>query len=257
MLDIAQIKQGYHNNLHQFERGLLREYLQYQLLSLIFQHPISRKLSFLGGTNLRLVYGLPRFSEDIGFDSKNLSLAEFTKLSQHLQKELNQRGYLAEIHIIDKSTFHCYIKFPHLLYQQGLSLLEEEKILIQVDSFDQGVAYQPEVFILSKFEFFDQILTTPKPVILSQKLWTITQRKRLKGRDLYDTMFLLQNTQPDPEFLAAKFGTSNHNQIKKIVLDHLGQTDFATLAKDVRPFLHTPSEADKIKLFPDFLKQQL
>lgn len=257
MLDFTQIKQAYPENLHQFDRGLLREYLQYLILSLIFNHPISRKLSFLGGTNLRIVHGLPRFSEDIDFDNKDLTEEEFEKLSRYLEVELRRQGFEVESQNISKGAFHVYIKFPDLLYKQGLSPHQSEKILIQVDTFDQGVYYQSEVFILNRFEIFDQILVTPRPVILSQKLWTITQRPRLKGRDFFDIMFLLQNAKPDMSFLEAKFGSDKLTEIKTQILDHISDANFEDLANDVRPFLVSPQDADKIKLFPEFLNQQL
>lgn len=256
MLTIDQIKSSYPDSLHQFERGLLREYLQYQILSLIFNHKVGQKLSFLGGTNLRLVHGLPRFSEDIDFDNKHLSFEEFSELGDYLQRELERRGYLIENRFLNKEAFHCYIRFPELLYQQGLSPLEEEKILIQVDSFDQGVNYDPDIFLLNKFEFFDPIRTTPKEVILSQKLWTITQRKRLKGRDFFDLMFLLQNTKPNLDFLEAKFATRDVSEIKNIILGYVKDADFHQLATDVRPFLLNIEDSEKIKYFPQFFVQQ-
>ena len=110
MLDIANIKKTYDSKLHIFERGLLREYLQYQILNSIFSHPLSRKLSFLGGTCLRIVHQLPRFSEDIDFDNKDLTESEFKILSDHIQKELIKQGYIVEISFISKGAFHCNIK---------------------------------------------------------------------------------------------------------------------------------------------------
>ena len=257
MLSIEEIKTAYPESLHSFDRNLIREYLQYQILSIIFQHPSSRKLSFLGGTNLRIVHKLPRFSEDIDFDNKNLSFEEFLELGIFIEVELRKRGFLVENKLVEKKSFHCYIKFPELLYQQGLSPLKEEKILIQIDTFDQGVIYDTEIFIINKFEFFDQILITPKSVILSQKLWTVTQRKLLKGRDFYDIMFLLQNTKPDSMFLESKFGTNNLKKVRELILSHLEDTDYNSLTKDLRPFLQYPNEAEKIKIFTEFLKQEL
>lgn len=257
MIDFSQIQKQYPNTLHRFERGMLREYLQYQILSLIYKHSIGRKLSFLGGTNLRIVHNLPRFSEDIDFDNKNLTEKDFQTLSLYLGKELEKLGYEVEIKVINKGVFRLDIKFPHLLFTHGLSPLEEEKILIQVDSFDQGIVYHPEVFVLNKFEFFDQILVTPKSVILSQKLWTITQRKRFKGRDFFDIMFLLQHTQPDLDFLEAKFSSRDLEVVKSLIFEHLKKANFDELAVDVKPFLHTPQDSEKIKLFEQFLDQQL
>jgi len=257
MLDIQIIKDQYPKTLHRFDRGLLREYLQYQILAIIFEHPLSRKLSFLGGTCLRIVHQLPRFSEDIDFDNKDLSEKEFEKIASYLAKELEKRGYIIEIKLINKGAFHCYIKFPDLLYQKGLTPQKFEKILIQVDTFDQGESYKSELFILDKFEFFKQIKVTPKSIILSQKLWTITQRPRFKGRDFFDIMFLLQSTQPDEIFLKTKFGQKELPNIIDEILDHLKNVNWENLVEDVKPFLFDPEQAEKINLFPEFLKQKL
>ncbi len=255
MLSIDQIKKQYPDDLHRFDRGLLREYLQYQILGLIFKHKIGLKLSFLGGTCLRIVHGSMRFSEDLDFDNKDLTIEEFKELSDYVKKELELMGYAVEIREFTKLAFHCYIKFPTLLYEEGLSHLENEKILIQLDTFDQEFSYETETFILNKFDLFDRIIITPKDVILAQKLWTITQRRRAKGRDFYDIMFLMQNTNPNIGFLEAKFGTNDWNSIQRDILKHLEVINWDYLVNDVSPFLQTTSEAEKIKTFPEFLKQ--
>jgi len=69
MITLAEIKKFYPSDLHKFDRSILREYLQYLILSIIFSHKIGEKLSFLGGTRLRVVNHSQRFSEDIDFDS--------------------------------------------------------------------------------------------------------------------------------------------------------------------------------------------
>ena len=257
MLDITAIKQAYGSEHRGFERWMLREYLQYQILAIIFSHPTSRKLSFLGGTCLRMVYLLPRFSEDLDFDNKKLSQDEFYQLGQYLKVQLEKRGYVVEIRFVSKGAFHCYLKFPGLLRQYDTSAQKGEKILIQVDTFDQGVEYETDTYILDKFEFFTRIKVTPKNIILAQKLWTITQRSRLKGRDFFDSMFLLQTTQPDITFLQSKFGNDDLAKIGDRILKSLREADYKKLADDVRPFLADPTQADKISLFPDLLRQKL
>jgi len=257
MPDFEIIKNEYDTSLHKFPRGLMREYLQYQILAIIFSHKISTKLSFLGGTALRMVYNLDRFSEDLDFDNKELTLDEFQMLSEFVKKELEKLGFTVEIRIVAKKAFHCHIKFPDLLFQYGLSPLKSEKVTIQLDTFNQGVDYDSEIFILDKFDVFKQIRVTPKSVILAQKLWTITQRKRAKGRDFYDIMFLLQHTQPDPTFLEAKFGSSDTAKVAQAILKHTEKINLAKMAKDVEPFLTNPQDAERILLFNDFLKQKL
>ena len=174
-----------------------------------------------------------------------------------MKKELERRGFEIEIQFLNKLAFHCYVRFPRLLYEQGISPLEEEKILVQIDTFNQGVDYESEVFILDKFELFTPIRITPKNVILSQKLWTITQRKTLKGRDFYDIMFLLQNTTPDLAFLEVKFGTNDLTEVRKIIDQKLASVDFDKLAEDVRPFLLNAEDSSSIKHFRTFIEQKL
>lgn len=66
MLSQKSIKE-FASRWHTSELNVLREYLQNLLLSHLYQQPLSDKLAFKGGTALRLLYGSPRFSEDLDF----------------------------------------------------------------------------------------------------------------------------------------------------------------------------------------------
>lgn len=255
MISLNEIKKFYPVQLHRFDRGLLREYLQYLILSIIFSHPLGRKLSFLGGTCLRIVYGTQRFSEDIDFDNKKLSQQEFLQLSEFVKSELAKFGYEVEISTVSKLAFHCKIKFPTLLNKLELSGISSEKILIQVDTFDQAVDYETETYILNRFDITKPIIVTPKAVILSQKLWTIVNRKNPKGRDFYDIVFLLQNTIPDQRFLEAKFNTSSSLDIKQQILQHISGIDFKKIAEDVSPFLSNKEDINKVLLFREIFER--
>lgn len=256
MLSLEEIKRAYPESLHRFDRGLIREYLQYEILFHIFSHPLGAKLSFLGGTCLRIVHNLSRFSEDLDFDNKNLTFDEFKIIGEYVERELENRGYEVENKFVNASAFHCKIRFPELLYKEGVSPYKEEKILIQVDTFDQQVNYKSDAFILNKFDFFKQILVTPREVILSQKLWTITQRKQAKGRDFFDVMYLLQNTKPDIHFLKEKFASTDLREIGERISDRLKTVDMDLLIKDLKPFLQKEQDAERIRLFEEFLKQE-
>lgn len=70
MLSLSQIASYYPEPLRGFSRFIIREYLQYKILQIVFDHATyARKLCFLGGTCLRLVHGNTRFSEDLDFDN--------------------------------------------------------------------------------------------------------------------------------------------------------------------------------------------
>ena len=59
------------NNIPKNPRRYLVEYLQSEILSILYNSKYGRHLSFLGGTCLRFVYGIERFSEDLDFDLIN------------------------------------------------------------------------------------------------------------------------------------------------------------------------------------------
>ena len=92
---------------------------------------------------------------------------------------------------------------------------------------------------------FKQIRITPKEIILSQKLWTITQRNRAR-RDYYDILYLLQNTKPDIGFLTLKFGVSNWNEAREKILEGIEDIDLDSMVKDIQPFLINKEEGERL-----------
>ena len=257
MLSIEEIKKSYNGNLQKFPRGLLREYLQYLILDILYSNQLSNKLTFIGGTCLRIVYGIDRFSEDLDFDNKNLTQDQFIELCKYITNELSQYGYKVDVKFVFKKAFHCYFKFSNILFENDLTPMKTEIINIHVDTSDQGYEYEPEIYILNKFDIFRQIQVAPKSVILSQKLWTITRRERSKGRDFYDILTLLKDTKPDIGFLEDKFGSKDAEEIKMKILEGIEDIDLDDMAKDVKVFLIKPKDSENIKLFREYLNQEL
>ncbi|MDD5441729.1 MAG: nucleotidyl transferase AbiEii/AbiGii toxin family protein, partial [Candidatus Omnitrophica bacterium] len=77
MLDISQIESFYPDYLRPFKKNILREYVQYKILNLIFQSKFGNSLVFMGGTAIHILYGNTRFSEDLDFDSFGLKQSQF------------------------------------------------------------------------------------------------------------------------------------------------------------------------------------
>jgi len=254
MISINQIEQHYPENLRGFKRNILREYLQYKILEVIFNSRLAPKLSFLGGTALRIVHGNARFSEDLDFDNFKLSEDDFTLLTKEIQTGLRREGYTVEIRNVLKRAFRCYIKVPQVLFENAMSDFVQEKILIQVDTEPHDFFYKPDKVFLNKFDVFTQIAVTPPDVLLAQKFYALLNRKRAKGRDFYDVVFLLQKAKPNYEYLNQKAGVPNPKALKEKVLDFLQGINMKELAKDVEPFLFQPSESKKIILFADYIK---
>jgi predicted nucleotidyltransferase component of viral defense system len=255
MLDFQQIKSQYPTQIQQFQKGILREYLQYNILQGIFESNDADKVSFMGGTALRIIYGNNRFSEDIDLDNFGISWDYFENLIRAIQKFLTLEGFLVEIKKVEKAAYHCNIKFPRILYENGISPLPNEKIRIKVDTFAQGYDYHPTIKILSKFDIFSEVRVTPLPVLLSQKIYAAIDRKQPRGRDFYDITFLLGQTKPDYGYLQQKMGITGPNQLRKTVSDIIAAYDFSDLAEDVAPFLIRKQDKQRVSLFKTFWAQ--
>lgn len=121
MLSLKEIQKFYPKSLHHAGEFLIREFLQYKLLEIIYESEYSRELVFLGGTCLRLIHGNTRFSEDIDFDNKGLAQDDFSNIADLIKKGLELEGYEIEINVVHRTAFHCYVRFPGLLFREGLS----------------------------------------------------------------------------------------------------------------------------------------
>lgn len=126
MISLHNIEQFYPENLRGFKRNMLREYLQFKILEIIFNSRLAPKLSFIGGTALRIVHENTRFSEDLDFDNFNLDESDFIKLSKEIVSGLQMEGYSVEIRNVLKRAFRCYIRLPEILFDQNLSNLKSE-----------------------------------------------------------------------------------------------------------------------------------
>ena len=256
MLTLDQIKPFYPEQLHAYPKFLLREYLQYKILEIIYESEFANRLCFLGGTCLRIVHGNQRFSEDLDFDNLTLQENEFEKIAHHIEKELRREGYETELKTVIKGAWHCHIKFPGLLFKEGLSGHIEEKILIQLDTEPQHFSFEPERVILNQFEVFTTILTTPLPLLMAQKLYAIINRERNKGRDFYDLVFLMsRNIKPNYKYLDQKISASNSKELKQALAEKCQKLDMEVMAKDVEPFLFKPSDRKKIIHFEEAVRQ--
>jgi len=257
MISIENLLKYYPESLHPYKSFILREYLQYKILEIVFNSTYGNKLSFLGGTCLRLVHGNERFSEDIDFDNFNLSEEDFEEISKTIKTQLERQGYTIEIKNVYRGAFHCYIRFPKLLYDYRLTGHAEQKILIQLDTEPHNYSYTPENFILNQFDVFTPIKITPREILLSQKIYALINRNRKKGRDFYDVVFLLKNTSPDFGYLELKLGIHDKKSLKEKILRVCEDVDLNELAGDVQPFLFKPEDARHIVLFPDYIRQIL
>ena len=138
---------------------LYKEYLELMVLDYLSSHSQIGKLTFIGGTALRLLRQIDRFSEDLDFDCKHLSQEEFASLTDDVVRFLRRNGLPAvakEKESDALTAFRRTIQFPQLLYDLGLSPYREKKFVLKIEAQDQGVDYQRDMFTVNRDGFPSQ-----------------------------------------------------------------------------------------------------
>ena len=258
MLTFEQIKNEYPpETIQRNPKAVLVEYLQYEILDSLYKQKNSEKLSFMGGTSIRIAYGSQRFSEDLDFDNFGLSYRDFERILAKVMADMKNKGFEIEFRLLEKGAYHCYVKFPKLLFENNLSDHQDEKILVRIDTVLKDQLSSPKSFILNGFGVYRKILVNSQEVILSQKIITIIERKRSKGRDYYDVSYLLGKTDPDFDYLETVLGMKEKSAIKNKLLEMADKNNLSDLAKDVSPFLIDKNGSDRVLGFKEYIEQRM
>lgn len=258
MIDIEQIKKWYPENFqHKFyERFILREYMLYKILDFLSNSKYAKKLCFIGGTNLRMLHGIDRFSEDLDFDHKELSRNNFLLMTDSVILFLKKSGYRVFADDKEKdahlNAYRRNLVFPEFLYENKLSAFKEEKFLIKIESQDQGKNYMPENALISGCGFVFRFHTAPVQILCAMKISALLNRK--KGRDFFDVMFLLGKSDPDYDFLTLSVGIKNKEELKSALLSLSENVNIKHKAKDFEHLLFSSTNNKRILLFKDFVE---
>ena len=231
MLDIKQIESFYPESLIPFKKNLLREYMQYKMLEVIFNSKFGRKLALLGGTVARIIHGNTRFSEDLDFDNVGLFKDDFEQLILIIKKQLKLQGYNVETRNVFKGAFRSLIRIPNVLYENKISKHKNEKLLIRIDMEPQNFSYKLDKIIINKFDVFLRINVVPPDILLSQKIFCIFSRKRQMGRDFYDIVFLMGKAKPNLGYLKKKLSIKSQFDLRQMILKKCERINFKQLAQ--------------------------
>ena len=237
-----------------FDKYMLKEYLQLMILDYLSSTPSIRKMAFIGGTNLRLVKGIDRFSEDLDFDCKEFSKTEFIEMTNGVIQFLERSGLRVEIRDKENpklTAFRRNIYFPELLFDLGLSGHKEERFMIKIESQDQGISYPHVMTNIKGCGFFFPFPVPSDGVLCSMKIAAMLTRA--KGRDFYDLMFLLPQSTPDYDFLSKRCGIHNLQEFKQATSELLKTIDLNKKQKDFEHLLFNKTSSEKILRFGEFM----
>lgn len=238
---------------------MLKEYFHYKMLDIVFSGEYASKLSFIGGTNLRILHHIQRFSEDLDFDCFNLSRDEFITFTDKVIDRLTQEGIKVEAEDKEKdrklAAFRRNITFPGLMFELGLTGHREKKLLIKIECEPHHYVYETVKPIIQKFNVFTQIFAPSPDILLSMKTGAVLERG--KGRDYYDFIFLSGITEPDFGYMESKFGITNNKQLYERILESCAITDFKNKSRDFEKLVFDPAETKKVLLFKEYIRQKL
>lgn len=225
----------------------LREYLQLLILKILDETGYFRNIAFVGGTALRILYDLNRFSEDLDFCLVNKSNFSFNMMMGMLKKRLEQENFNITFTGSKESKIvaSTFIKFDQILFDLDLSLHKDQKLSIKIE-VDQNPpkAFNTEFTMINK-EFLIGINHYDLPSLFSGKLHAILCRAYTKGRDYYDLMwFLARKIEPNYPLLSKAIEQTekkklhlNHVQLIKLLYENIEKVDFRKIRLDIEPFL--------------------
>ena len=259
MIDLQYIRSFFPTSIAQnpvFDKQMIKEYLQLLILNHLSESEYASRLAFIGGTNLRLIRHIDRFSEDLDFDCHMLSEDDFMALTDDIVAFLQKHGLHVETRDRKNERLTAYrrnLYFPQLLFDLQLSGHRDERFLIKMEAQDQGVAYQPQTSMVMGCGFVFPIQTPPDGVLCAMKISALLSRR--KGRDFYDVMFLLgQGIEPDYEFLKARCGIADKESLRQAMLQVTAETNLEQKMHDFEHMLFVPENNKRVLYFPDFIR---
>mgnify|MGYP001216253615 FL=1 len=241
-----------------FDRYILKEYLQLLILDHLSATSWIRKITLIGGTCLRLLKGIDRFSEDLDFDCKDLSTEEFVKMNDEIMTLLHRNGFIVEPRDRENKRLKAFrrnIYFPELLFNLGLTGHREERFLIKVEAHDQQFIYSPILANIRSSGFFFPFPVPPDPILCAMKISAMLERQ--KGRDFYDAMFLLGQTMPEYSFLSSKHSIYGPDELKEATGKVLKSVDLRKKSRDFEHLLFNRDNSLRILRVADYFEQTL
>ena len=248
----------------------LRELLQSLALLGLWRAKFFEHIAFYGGTALRILYGLDRFSEDLDFSLLTPSSKfSFDTYSSALQKELNAFGFDVTFEpkqkTKDSAIESAFLKgntFNQLVVinasDQILSGINKQsviKIKLEIDTnppsdFDTEMKY-----LFSPVQFAVRSYTLPS--LFAGKMHALLFRKwknRVKGRDWYDFAWYISHyPQLKITHLEKRMRQSGHyTGSTPLTRDYLIDLLFANIdnfnidaaRKEVTPFINNTNSLD-------------
>ncbi len=249
------------------EEQAIKEIMQEVALYGLWRSKFFEIAAFQGGTSLRILHKLPRFSEDLDFMLKETNVNfNWSPYLSSLQTTFEEFGLYSEIlpkGSMDKRIRQAVIKDNSIANQLDLSIGSGDrrrklKIKLEID-------VEPPKYSTYQYSFLDfpldyEVCHQDLPSNFALKIHAILCRGFLKGRDWYDfNWYIKQNIFPNLEHLESalkQFGPwSGDDQLsvdigwlETVLLEKVSLINWNDAKEDVQRFL-PPVELESLILW--------
>ena len=233
---------------HTKNRGILREYLQILILKELYKTEFGKKLYFTGGTYLRLVHNLKRFSEDLDFNSNEITKTKFENLLKRVRIELKKSGINSQVKFahwdniyVSKLIFPEVEKFYNIISKYS----KKGGIVIKVETNNFKSRIKSKIQLISGFGEFFPCMCTDESVLFADKIDAFNKKSR--ARHLYDIIFMLSNNYSIDRSILKNLGIKQCPM--EVIFERINKfskTELKKQAEILRPFLFEESEANLI-----------
>lgn len=171
--------------------NIVREYFQHVFLSELYKLPEAGIMLFKGGTALRVVYGSPRFSEDLDFSVFGIAQRDLKKFVEDLfvkvLAKIEQLGIHVEIGEKSDKTSGGYLGLA------TFKLLDFQSVDVEINiSARNGRSINGEVdSVANDFVPTYTLIHLPQDELVEEKVFGAL-RERKKPRDFYDLYFMMR-----------------------------------------------------------------
>jgi predicted nucleotidyltransferase component of viral defense system len=248
----------------------LREIVQEIALLGLWRSRFFEKAAFYGGTAMRVLYGLDRFSEDLDFSLlKPKNVFDIVKYLAALQKELEAFGFDVRVEqrskTVESAVQSAFLKADTLNQLLVIEAAEEIvrevprgqvlKIKLEVDT-DPPPGFSTETkYLLQPIPFAVRAFALPD--LFAGKMHAILFRRwksRVKGRDWYDLVWYAANhPQLHLSHLEHRMRQSGHWKnkealseqfFKKLIHDAIERLPVDRARREVEPFVNNPDSLE-------------
>jgi len=260
------------HTVHDHENAL-KEIIQEVVLLGLWRSKFYEKAVFYGGSALRILHKLDRFSEDLDFSLiQPEKTFDIKKYLGAVKSELELWGFevsAEEKSKANKSTIDsAFIKANTLVHLLKIdSNLKTHKnavmkIKLEIDQ-DPAIGFTSDLkYHLHPIPF--TIKTMALPSLFAGKMHALlcrTIRTNVKGRDWYDLIWFVKSNIPcDLDYLKNKMLQTGHidfsetltkEKLVELISEKSKEIDFSLAKSDVEPFLKNSGQKDELSLWSD------